>query len=293
MPNPRKTVDNVSGHLGIGWQFISEMKSENTVDALVFAEGTYMKLFITALLFALIAARLTLAADSLEEIDDLLAKGRREEKACLKFKRKWKSIVKGGLNSESPAHVSKQQGLDTLKLMEKYPGHSPSFARAWKYFVEHQEELATRPDQSALHERLMQIPQACESFSHSTHLRLLLRDIDKYNFGKKERKQVVRVLRQFLSDDNLDVSLGALASKANVLHVAIEALHPDKKDALLQQSAKFLTDLEAARLALQAQQRNINAAGKKETMEFWRPELDLWKTHKESLSRIVAEAKFE
>ena len=75
MPNPRKTVDNVSGHLGIGWQFISEMKSENTVDALVFAEGTYMKLFITAMLFALIAARLTLAADSLEEIDDLLAKG--------------------------------------------------------------------------------------------------------------------------------------------------------------------------------------------------------------------------
>jgi len=202
-------------------------------------------------------------------------------------------MVKGGLTRESPSHISAEQSLEAVKLFEKYPGRSREAARAWAYLVENQDALAKVPEQSALVEQLSRIEPACEQYSYSTHLTLLMKDISVLPLSQKEKKRILTVLRNHFNDQNTDGQLSPLRMKANALKEYLDSVYDgDNKEALKPKAAALLAEFESAREALKPEMLALGAAGKGATLDYWAPELKLWKRLHESYRTLLAELVF-
>jgi hypothetical protein len=207
---------------------------------------TYMKIAALVVLGLLpLSAR---AMDTLAELDGLLAHQSAESKECNKFRRKWHSMVKGGLSAESPSHVSKSQGLEALKLLEKYPERSTGSRKVWDFIVEHEADLAAQPDQKQVAARLAQVNPQCDMFSHFTHLTLLQKDVGTFSFAKKEKGKVESLVKRHLRDAGSDATMAGLGLKGRILATYVDTLYKgENASGLRERIGTWLKDYEAAR----------------------------------------------
>jgi len=230
----------------------------------------------------------------LDGLTPLVNQGQHEgKKACDRFRKKWKGMVKGGLNRESPSHISKQQTMDVMALMEKYPGRPPSAAKAWRYIAENEDALEKEPDQKSVLTQMAQIEPACEQFSVVTHLSLLMKDIAVYSLPKKDAKRALKVVRHYLEDKDTDGEIASLGRKIGILKDFIDSVYTgDNRDALKTKAAALLTDLETSREAIKPEMLALSTAGKGETLAYWAPEIHLWKRLLTSYASLLGEVQF-
>jgi hypothetical protein len=234
------------------------------------------------------------AEPSLPELTSLVSRGHAEGKGtCSRFRKKWIGMVQGGLTRESPSHVSMQQSLDALKLFEKYPGRPRDAAKAWDYLVDNEEALAKIPEQKTVVEQLSRMEPACEQYSYFTHLTLLMKDLSAFPLPKKDKKRILTVVRKHLKDKDTDGQLSPLGMKINALKDYVDSVYDgENKEALKPKAAALLTELETSREALKPEMLALSTAGKGETLEYWAPELKLWKRLHESYRALLAEVAF-
>lgn len=242
------------------------------------------------LLFALsLTPSVHAAPDPIANLDVLLSQQKSEDAGCNKFRRKWHSVVKGGLSGESPSHISREQAVDALKLLEKFRFHGSAQAKAWSYLAENQATLAQVPDQKALLERVTDLQsQPCELFSRHVHRVLLLKDIAALKLGKKETKGIEREARDFLRHAGTGTMVG-LRMKLDFLVAYVDSLYQGANHDEVRAKAEALRkEFADGRDANQAAQKALSAAGKGETIEYWQPELALWSKVNGSLDSLLA-----
>lgn len=161
--------------------------------------------------------------DVVAEIDGLLLKGKEELEPCREFRKKaelqkWKEAA-----PESPSHATKQEALDTLALLETYPGTPPSHYEAARLFQANHELFASRFDQPNLLGKQAQLEGECDMLFVMHHSLKLLKDIKALKFSKQEANRVTTFVRSYLKNEVPPVSILGVAVRASVLHGLLEA----------------------------------------------------------------------
>lgn len=253
---------------------------------------------VSPLLLLLVLAPLARAEapptrDPVAEIDGMLTHQRSESRGCNKFRKKWHGVVvKGGLNADSPSHVSKEQGMDALKLLEKYPGRTTSSARLFQYFVDHRDELARAADAKSVAARLARIEPQCEIFSHFTHMTLLQKDVAAFRFGKKEKGRVQQVVKRHLRDENTDATMTGLALKGKLFVTYLNTLYDgESPEALRKKALDWMAELETARTPrTDPPNPRPSGADTAPSAPAALPELNAWKQLEASYRGLLQEA---
>ncbi len=228
-------------------------------------------------------------ADPLSDLDSILSQQKAENYACNKFRKKWHSVVKGGLSGDSPSHISKAQALDALKLLEKYRFHGSAQAKGWTYLVENEPSLSQLPDQKALLEKMSQLEQPCEVFSRGVHRQLLLKDVAALSLSKKEARGVADEAKDFLRHQGSG-TMGGLGMKLSFLVTYLDTIYDgDNKSALKAKAEALQKDFDAGREQVKTELLALSAAGKGSTIEYWGPEFKLWSRLNGSLEDILKE----
>lgn len=228
-------------------------------------------------------------ADVLGDLDGLLARQKADSGNCNKFRKKWHGVVKGGLSRDSASHVSRQQALDALKLLEKFPYHGAAPSKAWAFLVEHQDELAQLPDQKAVVDRIGRIEPPCEVFSRHVHRHLLLKDVEALKLSKKEAKTVARNAYDYLRNGGTGTMAG-LAMKLDFLVDYLGTVYDGaNREALKAKASALRQEYEAGRELNKIEQKALSDAGKGDTVAWWGPDFKLWGKVNASLERLLAE----
>src|SRR5207245_1366383 len=96
------------------------------------------------------------------------------------------------------SHLSREQAIESLKLLEKYRFPAKAQEKAWSFLAENQGSLAQLPDQKALFEKMNGVlEQPCEVFSRFVHRSLLLKDVSVLKLGKKDKARVDREAKDY------------------------------------------------------------------------------------------------
>lgn len=226
-----------------------------------------------------------------QQIDANISRGKGEFKACGKFKKKFKKIVPGGLNIESPSHLDKKQALDYLAVLEKYPEPARGFDKAMDLYRMNIDLLLKEPNQGALMGRLGSIEGECAMFSMVVHATLLMRDVKAFNFSKKEKAKVEKFAHAYLRPGGGFAGLPEAGVKGKVLEAYLENVYGgDDREALLEKARAFVKDVDARITARHERGKQIKAEGKSNTLEYFRPEWDGAGAAAASYAALVKEA---
>ncbi len=229
------------------------------------------------------------AVNPLLELDSILAQQKSENYSCGKFRKKWHSVVKGGLTSDSPSHISKAQALEALKLLQKYHFRGEAQAKGWSLLVDNVAELAQIPDQKSVLDKMGQIQQPCEVFSTSVHRQLLLKDVAALGLSKKEISGIQNEAKDYLRHQGSG-TLAGLGMKLNFLITYLNTIYDaDNRDMLKDRAETLLKDFDGGREQIKTELIALSAAGKGNTIEYWSPEFKLWSRLNASLGDILGE----
>lgn len=191
--------------------------------------------------------------DVVAEIDGLLLKGKEELEPCREFRRKaelqkWNEAAPG-----SPSHATKQDALDTLALLETYPGTPPSHYEAARLFQVNHEIFASRIDQPNLMGKQAQLEGECDMIYVMTHSRKLLRDIKVLNLSGIEAERVRNFVRGYLKNEVPPVSILGVAVRASMLQSWLEESGGPERAKLAAETKELLARYEF-------QQEQVNTA---------------------------------
>lgn len=207
----------------------------------------------------------------LDQISANISRGRGEFKSCGRFKKKFKKIISGGLNIDSASHHSKQQALDYLAALEKYPEPSKGFAKALDLFHENIDLLLKVQSQEELFGKLNLIEDECVMFSMLVHASLLFKDVKAFDFSKKEKAKVEKLAKKYLSIGLPIRTLVEVGVKGAALKIYLESLYSgENRDALLARAGELMKSFELHRSGDLERAKQVKAEGKNGTLEFHR-----------------------
>lgn len=250
-----------------------------------------MRLGVVAVVGAMLCGGevFALEQDLLAQLGQRVAHSHSEHKLCRKFRKKWTSVVKGGLNSESPSHTSKDHALDTIVLLEKFPDLGLGTRRAFGFVAENREALAKLSDQKAVLDQVSAIRSECEIFSRTTHLSLLLKDIDAFGFPQKDRRRVKSLAKRYFAAGGFSPT--SVPLRGNVLRAYLEhAYEGENKEQLLGKARAILEEYETKQKKIAQESKLADRATKQGTFEFLLPEFMVAEEAVRAQQELVNEA---
>lgn len=227
--------------------------------------------------------------DALAQIDAEISRGKGEARACEKFKKKFKKIISGGLNIDSPSHLNKKQALDYLEALEKYPSHPTAWRRAHELFEENAESLlgSQAPEVT---QRTSSFHPECMMYSVQVHMNLLFRDVAAFEFTKKERAKVERVAKAYFASQRPFLSTANARIKASAFETYLDKVFegPDR-EALLQKARELNNSIKARQEESQAKLKQ--GPGPESFVEGGKVELQAAKEASGAFSELLKSAK--
>jgi hypothetical protein len=179
--------------------------------------------------------------DTITEIDGLLLNGKEELEPCREFRKKAEQHKWKEADPESPSHLTKEDALEALALLETYPGTPPSHYKARQLYEQNLETFSSRVDQMSLVAKWGSLETECDMFFMFRHARLLLKDMSRFRFAPLERERVRTLIASYLKNERPVGSLLGVAIRAAILQALAEA---EKNKSLSAEAAVFLAEIE-------------------------------------------------